>query len=134
MLLLQGDVLHQVVGPLYARETDGVGAILEHVNDALREIAFLTVVGTHGIVEGGIFVRAGLLDHLGRCQCRERQVKGYFSLTFLSALGGDQHYTIRTTNTEYGRSRSILQYGNALDFVGVDIPHLAFHTIHLNQG
>ena len=134
MLLLQGHVLHQVVRPLHAREADGVGTVLEHVDDALREVAFLAVIGTHGIVECGILVRVGLLHHLGGCQGRERQVKRNLGLAFSTALGGNQNDTVSTAHTEYGCSGSILQHGNALDFVGVDVPHVTFHTIHLNQG
>ena len=133
VLLLQGNVLHQVIRPLHAREADGVGTILEHVDHALREIRVLAVVGTHGIVESGILIRAGLLYHLRRSQSRERSVEGDVCLSLDTTLGGDEHHTVGTTHTEHGGGRGILQHGDALNLVGVDIPHLTLHTIDLDK-
>ncbi len=61
---------------------------------------------------------------------------GNLCLALLASLGGNQHYAVGTLNTEHCRGGSILQDGNALDFLGVDVVHetgVYRHTVHLYQ-
>ena len=55
------------------------------------------------------------------------------SLTLRTAFCRDQHHTVSTAHTKYSCGRCILQNGDTLDFVGVDIPHLTLDTVHLDQ-
>ena len=73
VLLLKGDVLHNVVSPLGVRETERVAAGTELLDDVVRECGHLAVVDAHLVVEAGIVVGRGLLDHLGGGKGRERQ-------------------------------------------------------------
>ena len=133
MLLLQSDVLHQIIRPLHAREEDRVRTVLKLLDDGIREIRLLTIVLTHLVVEGGIIVRACLLDHLCRRQGRERNIERNLRLTLSTALGRDEHNTICTTHTKHSSGRGIFQHRHTLNLVRIDIPHLTFYTVYLNQ-
>ena len=54
MLMLQGEVLHDVVGPLGAWEANGIAAIAELLDDSIRERMCQTIVVAHLIVEESI--------------------------------------------------------------------------------
>ena len=133
MLSLEGYILHDIINPIRIRETDRVTSILELLDDTLREAATSTIISTHLIMEHGIIIRRSLLHHLGWSQRRERRRYGNLSLTLLTTLGGNEDNTIGTTNTEYGSRRGILQNCDTLDFIRVDIIHVTFYTINLNQ-
>ena len=93
----------------------------------------VTVVSTHHVYITSILVRIGKFQffstyvHTGRS--RERNL----GLTLGTTLGRNQDNTVSTTHTEYRCCRSILQYGDALDFVRVNLRHVTFHAIDLNQ-
>ena len=66
MVGLGGELLHHVIRPLYAREADGVGLVLELLDDLVGENGFGAVVCPHLVVEQGVVVRIGLLYKIGR--------------------------------------------------------------------
>ena len=134
MLLLQGDIFHNILIPFDAREADGVAAGAETLYHGIAELRGATVVGKHLVVEIGILVRVGLLHHLGGGQRRERHIGRNLGLALAASLGGDKHHTVGTAHTEHGSGRSVFQHGDALYLIGVDVPHLALHTIYLNEG
>ena len=84
-------------------------------------------------MEGSILVAVSLLYHLGRSQDSPWSRTADLGLTLLTTLGGNQDNTVGTTHTEYGCGRSILQNGDALDFLRIHIAHASLYTIHLNQ-
>ena len=54
VLMLQGEVFHDVVGPLGAWEANGVAAIAELLDDCIRERMLQSVIVAHLIVEQSI--------------------------------------------------------------------------------
>ena len=157
VLLLEGDVLHDVVCPAGVREADRVATVLKLLDDALREArsedvfchegiyacilsvgnrhvgVLQVVVVRHLVVEVSILVRAGLLHHLCRRECGPRSRDADLCLALSTALGGDEHHAVSTAHTEDGGSRSVLEHCDALYFVRVDVGHRTLHTIHLDE-
>ena len=133
VLRLQGNIFHDVLVPFHAGEADGVGAVVEHADDGIGKGCLAAVVGQHLVVEAGILRRGDLLNHLCRRECRERSVDRNLCLSLGAALCGDEHHAVGTAHTEHCRCRSVFQYGDALNFVRVDVPHLALHAVHLDE-
>ena len=133
VLCLQRGVFHDVVGPLRAREPDGVGAGAEHLEHLVGELRSTSVVLSHHVVEQGIFVARCLLNHLCRHQEAERGRTADARLSLLASLGSDEHHAVGASHTEHSRCRCVLEHGDALDFVGVDVAHRALHTVNLYE-
>ena len=74
MLTLHGGILHDVFSPQGARETDRIAAILELLDNGIRELRTQQItilimrILAHHIMEGSILVAVSLLYHLGRSQ------------------------------------------------------------------
>ena len=69
VLLLEGEVLHNIVSPLCAWEANGIAAVTELLDNCIREWMSQTIVVAHLIVEEGVVKRTGLLYHLSRAEC-----------------------------------------------------------------
>ena len=54
-------------------------------------------------------------------------------LTNLSVLGIDEQYTVGTARTIDGRSRGILQHGEALNVLRSDIIEVTLETVHQHE-
>ena len=65
MVGLGGELLHHIVRPLDAGETDGIRLVLELLDDLVREDGFGAVVCPHLVVEQRVVVRIGLLYKVG---------------------------------------------------------------------
>ena len=133
MLSLERVVLHNVVGPVDAWETDGVLASAELLDHEVGEERSLIIVFAHLVVEEGIVIGASHLDHLGWRESGERCGDRDIALTLLTTFGSYEDNAVGTTDTEHGSGRGILKNGDALDFRRVDIVHIALYAIHLNE-
>ena len=133
VLALERPVLHDVVRPTGVGEADGVRVVLELLDNLVREHRYHPVQLAHPVVERGIVVRVCLFHHLCRCQDTGRRGEGYLRLAFCATFGRYQDDAVCPSDAEYSRGGSILQDGDALDFIRVDVVHAAFHAVDLNQ-
>ena len=54
-------------------------------------------------------------------------------LSFRTASCSHEDDTIGTTDTEHSRTGGILEHGNALDFIRVDLGEVPLHTVHQDK-
>ena len=136
MLCLDGMILETVVYPVGIRILDRIRVILKFLKNGRREECALigyAIVLLHLIIISSILIGVSQLNHIGRHYHAHRGCGRNVSLTLLTTLGSNEDYTIGTTHTKHGCSRSILQYGDALDFAWVNVVEVTLYTIHLNQ-
>ena len=133
VLCLQCGVFHDVVGPVGAREAYGVASVFELLYHFVREHGLAAVVGAHLVVEHGVLISRGLLNHLCRRQYAVRSRAAHARLPALAALCGYQYYAVGSPHAEHGRGRSVFQHGDALDVVVVDVAHRALNAVNLHQ-
>ena len=115
---------------------DVVAALLEHFHlfVRIRPRAISLQVGIELVAEGHIIIGRG---H----EVRPRRVVGDAvpavvidaELAFLAALGGDEDDARRTLRTVNGRRRGVLQDGDALDVIGVELDERALDAVHQHQ-
>ena len=92
-----------------------------------------SVVLVHLVVEHRIVIAAGLLDEAVGHEDGEVGRGCDTCLALLATLGGDEDDTIGAADTEDGRRRGILQHGDALDLVRVDVVEAALHAVNLYE-
>ena len=140
---IHGEVLIQFLGPVDIRvdlRKFGALGFLETLDDAVGGVGVPgdlvqdtfalddVVLGHHRFV--GVHLGRLLGDRLAR----DGVVEVEAGLAFFTTLGGDEDDAVCTFHTEDGRRGCVLQDGDALDFVDVDVVHVTLDTIDEDQG
>ena len=133
MLGLKRGVFHNVVCPYCAWESDRVTPVFKFLYDGVRELTLHSVKIAHQVMEGCVFIAVGLLYHLGGREHTPRCAAADMSIALGTTLRGDEDDAVGTADTEDSRCRGILQHGDALYFLRVDVAHRALDTINLHE-
>ena len=152
-LFLPGGIVHDIVYPVHVRERAGHVAGAEMLHDFLAEpdagVGIRRIIGDfHGtgpgvhrkrVGDGGVVphlavgIGIGEVDELGDRLHGGVGRGGHRGLSGRTALGGHEDDTVRAADTEHGRSRCVLEDGDALDFVGIQLGERTFDAVHEDQ-
>ena len=135
-LLLPRIGLQDGAEPVGVRIDLGHVVVLEVLDGLLAEPELVRggAVAELGVVEGRrIGVGVHHLEEVGDILDTGRGVGADPGLSFLAALGGDEDDAVRAAHAVHGRGGGVLQDGDVLDVVRVDLPEGAFDTVHEHQ-
>ena len=152
-LLLPCGILHQVVNPVCVREGHRHVTLAEMLHHVLAKADTRVVV--RRVVSNRCRARplthwqsvrdSRVVPHLsigvGISEFHELRnlldssagSHAHRSLAWRTTLRRHEDYTVSTTHTEHGSGGCVLQDGDVLDFVRVDLTERTFHTVHEHQ-
>ena len=136
VLLLPGMVVHQVGEPVRAGIDRGHIHVLPVLDGFRGELPTVRGDAFHllGMVVGrGILIGAGRLEEARDLLETGRGRQGNGRLAFLTATGGGQDDAVGAADTENGRGGSILEDGDVLDLIGVDLAERAFDAVNEHE-
>ena len=123
-------VLHQELHPVGVRKPVGVCSGRDD-SEFLACVVRLLVSGRESLVHHlRVSHSVGELRRVGArvIDCLELGVDVYLSL--ITALGGDEHDAVRTARAVNGRLGSVLEHGEGLDVLNVELVQVALEAIH----
>ena len=127
-------VLVDGVHPVHVRIEVGIGAAQVHLLLIVVDRLDRTLlVGGDFVVVVDPLLGIGHLGDLHRLREAELGLDADLGGPFRTALGGDEHDTVRTAHTVERRGRSVLQNRKRRNVVHVHEVHFALDTVHENQ-